>query len=248
VHPHRAPEGGTRIGKLLDTDTAPSVASAATSSDDGAESDEWHRAPRQRRSRVTLDLFLRAVEELLEDRTFDEITVADITAHADRSAGSFYARFGDKDAALHSLHAEYLEDDLPFLEEFLAPETWTGVPLAEILREAVTLFVVAYLQPRPSFRPVILRAASDPTFHRQVAEAATVAEQAWRQLLISRRDEIGHPDPGRAAGLCFRHIFVVLDHELLFGPMLLGGESTTESMIDDLTAVVSAVLEVRSAP
>ena len=39
----------------------------------------------------------------------------------------------------------------------------------------------------------------------------------------------------------------MLDHELLFGPMLSGGESTTESMIDDLTAVVYAVLEVRPA-
>jgi hypothetical protein len=121
------------------------------------------------------------------------------------------------------------------------------VPLAEVLRQAVTLFVVAYLQPRPSFRPVILRAASDPTFHRQVADSAALAEKAWRGLLLSRRDEIGHPDPGRAADLCFRHIFVVLDHELLFGPMLSGGESTTESMIEDLTAVVNAVLEVRPA-
>ena len=80
-------------------------------------------------------------------------------------------------------------DDLPFLEEFLAPQTWTGIPLPEILREAVTLFVVACLQPRPSFRPVILRAASDPTFHRQVADAAVHAEQAWRRLLLSRRDQ-----------------------------------------------------------
>ncbi len=47
-----------------------------------------------------MERFLQATRELLEERSFEEITVADIVERADRTVGSFYARFQDKDAVL----------------------------------------------------------------------------------------------------------------------------------------------------
>jgi AcrR family transcriptional regulator len=202
----------------------------------------WYRVPQQARSRETLDRFLSAIEELLADRSFDELTIADIAARADRTIGSFYGRFADKDAALRSLHARYLDDDLPFLEEFLHPSNWPGKSLESILRRTIEVFVEAYRHPRPSFRPVIMRAATDEAFRTQCTEAAGVANRAWRRLIVSRVDEVTHPDPGYAADLCYRHLFAVLDHELLFGPMLPVGGTSDDQLIDDLTSSTLAVL------
>jgi AcrR family transcriptional regulator len=202
----------------------------------------WYRVPQQARSRETLDRFLAAIEELLADQTFDELTIADIAARADRTVGSFYGRFTDKDAALRALHARYLAEDLPYLEEFLHPSNWRGESLETILRATTTMFVTAYRHPRPSFRPVILRAATDEVFRTQCAEAAARAGRAWRRLIVSRVDEIDHPEPGHAADLCYRHIFAVLDHELLFGPMLPASDSSDDELIEELTSTTLVVL------
>lgn len=193
-----------------------------------------YRMPRQERSRETLDRFFKAIEELLADRTFDELTIADIAARADRTVGSFYARFPDKDAALRSLHARYLEHDLPYLDEFLDPERWRDETLEAVLRETTTLFVHAYRDPRPSFRPVIIRAATNEAFWVQCRDAAAVASRAWRRLIESRSDEISHADPGHAADLCYRHTFAVLDHELLLGFLLPASMGSDGQLIDDL--------------
>lgn len=207
---------------------------------DGA--DLGYRVPQQARSRETLDRFFKAIEELLADRTFDELTIADIASRANRTVGSFYARFPDKDAALRSLHARYLEHDLPYLAEFLDPDHWVDESLESVLRTTTRLFVHAYRDPRPSFRPVIIRAATDEGFWRQSHDAATAASRSWRRLIESRADEINHPDPGHAADLCYRHTFAVLDHELLLGRLLPPRSDSDDQLVDELVDANLAIL------
>lgn len=205
----------------------------------------WYRVPQQARSRETLDRFLAAIEDLLADRTFDELTVADIAERADRTVGSFYGRFADKDAALRALHARYLEDDLPFLEEYLHPSSWVGEPLDVVLHDTIETFVLAYRHPRPSLRAVIMRSVNDEAFRAQCAAAAEVAGRAWRRLIVARSDEFDHPDPGHAADLCYRHIFAVLDHELVFGPLVPVEGMSDAELVDDLASSTLAVLGAR---
>jgi AcrR family transcriptional regulator len=209
---------------------------------ESAAGDLGYRMPQQARSRETLDRFFKAIEELLADRTFDELTIADIASRANRTVGSFYARFPDKDAALRSLHAGYLEHDLPYLAEVLDPARWVGQSLESVLRATTTLFVQAYRDPRPSFRPVIIRAATDEGFWRQCRDAATTASKSWRRLLTSRSDEINHPDPGHAADLCYRHTFAVLDHELLLGRLLPPTSDSDDQLVDELVEANLAIL------
>src|SRR4051812_16000039 len=61
------------------------------------------RPPSQARSQATMDRFVQATRDLLEERPFEEITVADIVGRAERTVGSFYARFEDKHAVLRLL-------------------------------------------------------------------------------------------------------------------------------------------------
>ena len=71
----------------------------------------WHRVePLQERSRETADRFAAAAEDLLRDRSFEEISIQDIVRRAGRPTGSFYARFASKEALLPFIYLRYHED------------------------------------------------------------------------------------------------------------------------------------------
>ena len=67
-------------------------------------------AVRQERSRITAERFAEAALDLLQTRTFDELSVADLARRAERSVGAFYQRFGSKDEFLASLLITYLSN------------------------------------------------------------------------------------------------------------------------------------------
>src|SRR6185503_14615418 len=104
---------------------------------------EWVRAPRQARSQATLERFVEATRLLLEERSFEEITVADIVSKAERTVGSFYARFEDKYAVLHVLVARLDERIKTLVRSFSDPARWEGATVAEFVSESVSLRVVA---------------------------------------------------------------------------------------------------------
>ena len=62
---------------------------------------------RQLRSRATMERVLTAVEELLVDKPFDQITIAEIAARASSSPTSIYARFTDKSGLLLAAHERF---------------------------------------------------------------------------------------------------------------------------------------------
>lgn len=69
--------------------------------------DEPALAPKQARSRESRRRILDATLALLEDRHFEDMTVADVAAVAGMAVGNFYKRFRNKEALLPHLYAEY---------------------------------------------------------------------------------------------------------------------------------------------
>ena len=55
------------------------------------------RRIRQKRSQKTYDALISTAFKLLEQREFDEISIADLAQKAGYSVGAFYARFKSKD-------------------------------------------------------------------------------------------------------------------------------------------------------
>lgn len=66
--------------------------------------------PKQARSRDTYRRILAATEALLREKTFQELTIAEIVAAAGCSEGPFYARFGDKGGFLRHLEERFYAD------------------------------------------------------------------------------------------------------------------------------------------
>jgi AcrR family transcriptional regulator len=120
------------------------------------------RAPAQARARETLERIIAATQRLLRTHRFEDITIAEIVAEADTSTGSFYARFGSKDALLPYLYAAYNADTAAATADL----DKRGVFEAHTLREAVaTLIGVLHNNPVRMdglVRAMVLYARSHP--------------------------------------------------------------------------------------
>ncbi len=84
-------------------------------------------AVRQGRSRITAERFVEAALDLLQTRTFDELSVGELAQRAGRSVGAFYQRFGSKDDFLASLLTTYMAGRERSVEELLAAGRDEGV-------------------------------------------------------------------------------------------------------------------------
>lgn len=74
--------------------------------------------PRQERSRETASKFISAAMDLLRQKTFGELSVAELAGAAGRSVGVFYQRFGSKDDFLDVLLTSYFEHSNAWRGEF----------------------------------------------------------------------------------------------------------------------------------
>jgi len=119
-------------------------------------------APSQDRSRLTAERFLTAALKLLESKTFEALSVADIAREAGRSVGAFYQRFGSKDDFLTVLLTAYFERREAECLQVLAragDETLIEAVLADNF--------AAIMRNRNLWHAALRRSAQDPTFWAQ---------------------------------------------------------------------------------
>jgi AcrR family transcriptional regulator len=114
---------------------------------------------RQRRGQLTYDALIATAFTLLEEREFDEITIAELARTAGYSVGAFYARFRSKDELLDAMLARHVDDrrrirDRQFAE---APDTTL---VHAILEETVR----HYWGRRRFWRAALIRSIRDPGF------------------------------------------------------------------------------------
>ena len=64
-------------------------------------------SPKQTRSHDTQERVLRALEEMLSERFFEQITIRDLAARTGVASGTIYRRFKDKDALLPVLYERF---------------------------------------------------------------------------------------------------------------------------------------------
>jgi len=178
------------------------------------------RPPQQRRSRRTLQRILDAAAQLLETRSFEELTVAEVVAEAGCSVGAFYGRLGSKEALLDALDERYFGELRSALDAFLDSETVRSGSLHEVLdRLAGTLFELHDRQ-RGLLRALILHAR----VHR--APAFESREEAlWAQVprvtakLMRFRNQLAHANPEQVIVLALLQMLYSL-RELTLWPRI----------------------------
>jgi AcrR family transcriptional regulator len=213
---------------------------------------EWKsktlRSPLQARSRDTLSQILEAAKRLLEEKTFENISVAEIVVRANSSVGAFYARFQDKDALLDYLDEAYAREMIAFIDGFTEPGRWVGQSLSAIIAELIEKLVKFHRARRGLLRALILRARTrmEPRFTERTIRMNAKAPQL-AQLLLTRRKEITHPNLKQAALLGFAFVFSALRERVLFPEAITIKPQISDKVLSqELTRLFLAYLGVRA--
>jgi len=127
------------------------------------------RAPRQARSRASERRLIEAARDLLLDRAWDEISVAEIASRAKLAVGAFYSRFASKEALF--LHLEHLAFDAS--REYsaeLARRAKQGAGALELVRMLIRNQVRLYRNFPEIARSVIGRSRGDAELRERLRE------------------------------------------------------------------------------
>lgn len=176
------------------------------------------RPAKQLRSSQTQDRIVNACKDLLREREFEEITVADIVQRARSSLGAFYARFPSKEALLPALYDDYSRSLPTETTVWSDPSTWGERSLRTRIGNLVRFVIQDYRATRPIMRPLALYArqhAQDISDERR--QASSDKHRAACSYLLECREEITHPDPERAVDLIAYFIPAIGRDKILFG-------------------------------
>jgi AcrR family transcriptional regulator len=145
-------------------------------------------APKQARSRRTLDRLLDAAEGALAESGLEGATVPVIAARAGLSVGVVYRRFHDKDALLRATYERFFARALEGNRAALAAERWAGVGAGAVIGAVVAGIVRGHILHRALLRALFAYAEShrDPAFRRRVAALNAAAAAQVAALLEAR--------------------------------------------------------------
>jgi AcrR family transcriptional regulator len=89
--------------------------------------------PKQARAHATQERLLDAFADLLYERPYAAISVADIAGAADVTTGAVYARFGDKHGVAVALAERFLSTSFELMDSWYAQDRWTSATPKEIV-------------------------------------------------------------------------------------------------------------------
>lgn len=168
------------------------------------------RTSRQARGATTQTALLDAAESLFSEQGVDATTVAQIVERAGSSVGSYYHHFGDKETIQFALFDRFLNDAQAATLATLAPERWEGAGVGDVLYSYMRLAVRSH-ENRPSFkRAAMAISAAHPDLRASHDIVRKVVDQRLMDLLMERRDQIGHPKPKLACAFVINQMQTML--------------------------------------
>ena len=204
---------------------------------------DWINPPQQERSRAVLDRILDATEQLLDERTFEEIGVADIVQRAECSTGSFYARVRKKEGLLWLLQERLFDDMRERVPELLAPARWDSASLADMVAGITAEGVRMHRERRGLIRASIVMASTDPTFRDQTRRFQGIVMDQVLALWLTRRESITHGHPERAARYAFLTAVGLLREAVIFAPLWPAQDGCDDGEIAaEIARIVTAAL------
>lgn len=114
---------------------------------------------RQKRGQVTYDALIETCFELLQERDFDQISIADLAQKAGYSVGAFYARFRSKDELFDAMVLQHVQNRRKVRQRQFAT-TNDETLLHELLEETVH----HYWDRRRFWRAALIRSMREPEF------------------------------------------------------------------------------------
>ena len=208
------------------------------------------RPPLQTRSEATRSRIGAALAELLSEGSFDDITIGAICERAGASPSSFYARFADKAAALAWLKDDYFAASSRALGERLDVDRWEWLGLDALVHEVMAAYVAFLREHRHVLRALAIENRVRPWTPESLRsrEQNLASYQRITALVLSRRDEIHHPDPDFAAVFGLTAAFATSHELILFQEAGMHPLHLSDSQITDaLTQTYLSILRAGSS-
>ncbi len=194
------------------------------------------RAPKQDRSRRTLDSIALAALELMEEGGVENATVAAIVGRAGASVGSFYARFAGKDDLIRYLQDRIWSEARHRWDLSLETHAWSALSLEEVVEGVVGLLLRSFRADYHQREILGRERRQDEEGARRVFAFHQHILSTVSPLFLAHREEITHPDPEWAIRLGYRFsvgsIREVLELEAAVG--VVDGAATAEALTPEL--------------
>jgi AcrR family transcriptional regulator len=176
-------------------------------------------APRQARSRASLDRLLAAVEQVIAERGVADLTVQEVARRAGLAAGTLYTRFEGKDALLRAFTVAFFARARRTADTLLDDARWRGLPPRALVEAIVRVLVKSYRAKRSLLRALYLyvRTHPDTAFQTEAAEFNSDFVRRLTSLLLRHRSAMTHPAPDRAVLLGLLIVDAAAKETILFG-------------------------------
>ena len=175
--------------------------------------------PKQARSTESMQRILLALEQLLERKSFSDITMAEIEAQSGCGIATIYARFRDKDSILAALHESISERFRSGIDEATDPARWDGKSVEEASLKIARGIVAHYTRNRNLLRAIML--LDDMEVYER---AASLIRHASARIgtVVARKDKVNSKDYERQLDLGTKAAYALLQQRLVFHPIATG--------------------------
>ncbi|MEM7204383.1 MAG: TetR/AcrR family transcriptional regulator [Planctomycetota bacterium] len=200
---------------------------------------EFAHQTKQARSQTTQERVVRAFVELLEEQTFDSLSVTDVTRRAEVSVGAFYKRFPSKEALLLHSDATRLAPHIDALATRFAADRWDGAGLDELARAYIDATVDVLLGHPGLVRAVALylRGVDNQDYRSRARRRNQRVYARIRDLVLDCGEVIPHPDPAAAFDFVNRMVTAAAREATLYAerPVTRTSRRRREALVDQLT-------------
>ncbi|MFF3500898.1 TetR/AcrR family transcriptional regulator [Streptomyces sp. NPDC003247] len=201
------------------------------------------RAPKQERSQRSFDLVLDTTLHLLAEKGYAGFALTEVSRRSKVSVGSIYTRVDGKDDLLRAAQGRFLERMRAEHRTLTDAERWAGLTLVELLPALIAEFAGLLEREGRVLGAFLQRGAVDPTVADMGKSGYRDLRDRFTELLLSRRDEIRHPDPVRAVGSIFTTVYAALARALALDVAPTAAEgSDLPTLLEDLGGMALSFL------
>ncbi|MFH8805399.1 TetR/AcrR family transcriptional regulator [Streptomyces sp. NPDC017936] len=201
------------------------------------------RAPKQERSQRSFDLVLDTTLQLLEEKGYSGFAITEVSKRSGVSVGSIYTRVDGKDDLLRAAQLRFQDKMLAEHRALTDPDNWTGLPLEEVVPRLIGELAELLRREGRILGAFQQRGALDAEVARVGKGGYFDLRERFTGLLMSRLEEIRHPDPVRAVGSSFTTVYAALARGLALDvPAEASQDMNLSTLIEDLGAMTLAFL------
>jgi AcrR family transcriptional regulator len=201
------------------------------------------RPPQQERSRASFERVLAAGARLLRERGYDAFTLAEVSRRAKVSIGSIYGRVQSKDDLVHEIHSRTMHEIGAEHRDAITASDMSRLSTVALVAEAVREFSGPIQKHARLLRVFMHLGAVDDVIARGGSESSREAGRRFKELILARRDEIGHPDPELAVDVAFRMAYCTLARQIMYGPTFESDRKVEwDELVDELGVACAAYL------